>query len=103
MGYTHYFRRKPQPFPAAKWGDLTRDVAAILEEGARRGVKVAAEFDAPGQPPIVSPDLVCFNGIVSSDGEWLDWGPGASIFRVALGVDPLSPFEPERRKTRATR
>lgn len=59
MGYTHYWYRVPE-LPEREWRSFLKDAIAIL---GRSGARLVKEYNEPGQPPMVTPDLICFNGV----------------------------------------
>lgn len=71
MGYTHYWTVTKTPdLPARQ--RLAADVAELID---RLGIDVAFEFDKPSTRPVVSADMIRFNGIGEAGHEtfMLDW------------------------------
>ena len=67
MGYTHYFEVRMgttmSPFKL-----LATKTKRLIRAAEKRGIKVAYDRDYPHTPPLVSPDVIMFNGI-GEDGH----------------------------------
>jgi hypothetical protein len=58
MGYTHYFHSKELDEDAFE--EFSKDAARLIKSSP---VKLAFEYDKPGDPPLVTHDEVRFNGV----------------------------------------
>ena len=68
MGYTHYWT-KSRKFTDAEWLDIMKGAANILSTAINSyGITLAYEYDKPIEKPLVSMELIRFNG-VDDDGH----------------------------------
>ena len=67
MGYTHYWT-KSRNFTDEEWFDIMKGAASVLTTAMASGITLVYEYDKPDQKPLVSNEVIRFNGI-DEDGH----------------------------------
>jgi len=68
MGYTQYFQQGRE-ITEKEWGGIMKDAASILQQAQDSGIRLAADYDEPDQSPVVSLDMIRFNGVGAEGHE----------------------------------